>query len=402
MTDDEPIIRYQALQVIKTVGFQSNTTAAAKIEQLIVILTDLVRDEQVPSFLWKELSLRLEACTCIGICLNATTESKELSNETRSEALNALMVEFAVVFPSITTIPFNPLHVEVRIQMIYAIAGCFNISECQYPLFLSYIDELFSTILQQNTHPLLSAAVVHTLSKYLAGTNRNRARIEQYYRQIIDELAKLISPKPAMLRLQFEINTFMSVWYRLPSDRQILTAKNTADDPVQLKGYAHLRKAYILSCSPTSLSIKDNLDELIRRAHVSPYSRLNDLKFKVDPFNGLQLVSGNPVVGEMQDYAEQPFILQTLRLAFKVTKIQFHWHSNLQKVFLTNLTTEPQGFVIQLPRKGLFTATPSFGTILKLESLAIVFSYKCDYTKPSSFIKEYVCLRSSNGFPLER
>ncbi|KAJ3348678.1 hypothetical protein HDU91_006520, partial [Kappamyces sp. JEL0680] len=138
-----------------------------------------------------------------------------------------LLFEFVKIFPTNTKKFKDPVTFDIRtsisktkfdarIQMLYALAMCFGLPEALNDYFLAYIDRLMASILANNSHALIQSAVLQILAKYLPQTNRNRARIEQFYRSHVNHLLDLHegdgeSPKPNLVYLLSSLHYFVSV-----------------------------------------------------------------------------------------------------------------------------------------------------------------------------------------------
>lgn len=82
----------------------------------------------------------------------------------------------------------SPFVLQTRIIMVHALGCFFRCPEAYEPEFLDYIDTLFSAILQSDQNVLLQIAVIHVLANHLPVINRNRLRVEVFYREAILKL----------------------------------------------------------------------------------------------------------------------------------------------------------------------------------------------------------------------
>ena len=187
--------------------------------------------------------------------------------------------------------------------MIFAIANCFCIPEANTDYFQRYIDELFLAILKANSHSLMISAVIDALTKNLPKTNRNRIRIEMFYRNQIDLLISLhhsdtLSNRPSTIRLVESFNLFMSTWWPLPTDKTLLFSRSSNGDNLILHGFAAKRYAYL---KDEGDALFEDLNQsgklaLMQKVSVEPYTAPKYFQFQVSLFEKIMEVDGNIIL----------------------------------------------------------------------------------------------------------
>jgi hypothetical protein len=245
-------------------------------------------------------------CLCLGTCLSCFHNKEGFPAKSRRIAFQTILVEFFKIFPSNTAkfkkeasifdirSNISKATFDARIQLINALCLCFHLPEANEEQLLRYVDELFTSILKSNSHALLFSAVLEGLAKNLPKTNRNRIRIETYYRKPIDALialhhADMESTRPSLAHLIASLNLFMSVWYPLPSDKSILFAQPLEGDDMELNGYYSKRYDYLKDQDQgdtlfEELNQTEKL-EVIKLAQIEPYtSQPVDFEFKIGVF----------------------------------------------------------------------------------------------------------------------
>lgn len=238
----------------------------------------------------------------MGCCVESL---KDLDPKWRQLAFQSTLTAFFEHFPSQVSIlnaslfdiraSISKSKFEARISLIHALAHYFNVPETMNSYFLSYIDALFVCILGTNSHPFLNAAVLNALCS-LGQTNRNRRRIEMYYRlpiqNIIDSHEKgLDASKPALQYLVSTLNKFVSYWYPLPTDSSICFTSDEIESQVDGNGYALKRLQYLLKFKDSDEPIGELLDEekqsLIQKGTLFPYNVKSAFNFQVNNFQTL-------------------------------------------------------------------------------------------------------------------
>jgi hypothetical protein len=90
-------------------------------------------------------------------------------------------------------------------------------------------------------------------------------------------------------------------------------------------------------------------------------------------------------------------------LTFKLNNnmIEFSASARAQKLFLENVTSDDQPFVIQISSP-YFSASPSYGQVAKLTAIPIKLSFNRTLLKQPGLVKGYLYIRTRLGFPMER
>lgn len=258
-------------------------------------------------------------CICLGTCLSCFHKTDGISAKSKRIAFKAILSEFFKIFPSNTTkfkqeasmfdirSNISKFTFDARIQLIHALSLCFCLPEANEDYLLRYIDDLFTTILKSNSHALLHSAVLEALAKNLPKKNRNRIRIETYYRKPIDALITLHqgdmeTNRPSLAHLIASLNLFMSVWYPLPSDKSILFAQSLTGENMDLNGYSLKRYDHLKEKDEGDTVFEDlNQEEklnVIKAAYVEPYIvDPKDFEFQIAVFENIMRVAveGKPL-----------------------------------------------------------------------------------------------------------
>jgi hypothetical protein len=241
------------------------------------------------------------ACNCLGLCIDSFQELESTNHSLVKHAFDTVMFNFLNLFPDsnkfLDSKIFDPsanvtkLMFESRIQLISAISYFLDKKVNQTDGFYTYIDTLFSSVLKSNAHPLLLAVVVKAITKGFAKTNRNRLRVEKYYRKPIQLLLEsFYQPKtnPKLSNLDFIniLGKFLNKWYPLISDYDLLFRTSKDNEPIEDQGYALTRREYLEKFDQGSLDELDKSQKLkiLYKVDTIPYQQLQSVTIKVKFF----------------------------------------------------------------------------------------------------------------------
>ncbi|KAJ1342631.1 hypothetical protein BSLG_002729 [Batrachochytrium salamandrivorans] len=341
-------------------------------------------------------------------------------------------------------IAVSPMIFESRIVYIHVISRFFSAPEARTLQFMDYIDRLFQAILNPTSHQLLVAAVVQALATQLPVTNRNRIRVECFYRHRIleflsegtcnDQLSgekingsrcqsRLLSTDdtsqsksrplssrddcilhPHLLRM---IDTFLSVWYLRSPNPNFIPENSTMDSLLHFdvgytqrkgeglqwhssgreKSLTGVRQGSIQMSTPDSICIlpyPKNLD-----------TKVSTLFFSNKPY---------PDPPSSDSDIELPKV-PTLTLNLKPAILEFKLSPYQIDLFLENISVQHESsFHIQVHPHQFFSVTPAFGTVRQGKSipLKIKFTPRPYDVLQSNKVHGFLMIRDMNGLPIER
>ncbi|KAJ3193443.1 hypothetical protein HK101_004836 [Irineochytrium annulatum] len=202
-----------------------------------------------------------------------------------------------------------------RVSVIYAIAECFRCPESKTAAFMHHIDSLFTYLLRPTVHPLLQAAVVHAINNHFQFDNRNRLRVEWFYRRPIAEIAttykdafkntdpseapeRSVAPhtpdlkKHGVTALRTEVFNFFRIWYPKLSDEKIVKLGEMEEVATKLPDGYGMRRLQWLSQreKPDSLpdskaeSSADKFNSLQKVGRRRPYETSGQVAVRADFF----------------------------------------------------------------------------------------------------------------------
>ncbi|KAI8896807.1 hypothetical protein BC833DRAFT_629307 [Globomyces pollinis-pini] len=413
-TDNEPITRFQTLLIIRKQGPYISRTLYDLNQQirLVSILTDMISSEEY-------VYGRNLAALCLGWSIGTFGIESRFPIQKRRLAFEVLKTEFLKYFPnsSIKLKENNMFDIRTnisktvfdsRIQLLHALSLTFNIEEAKNSAFLSYIDELFITILSVNSHPFLMAAVIHIITNQMDRTIRNRLRVEHYFRQPIQNIVnnqKDNPPdlnKPSQLHLFKCLSAFMSTWYPPITDATLLFLDRTMEFPIEMTGFASERLKY-LTALDTSETVFEELSteqkkSLIQLAAKFPYNHRSEVELEQGYFKSYK--NDYPLSIKLDRIVVPSKDSLTFRL--KIPIIDFNQAPQTTKHYLENCSSEIQTFVIQASHPEFFKCSPSYGTLNPSQSIQILTTFTPNPYKPSGAIKGYIQVRNMHGFPFER
>ncbi|KAJ3407855.1 hypothetical protein HDV05_005247, partial [Chytridiales sp. JEL 0842] len=349
-----------------------------------------------------------------------------------------------------------------RVHLIHAISKSFLLPESENVDFLNYIDELFSACLKPDAHILLQIAVVHVLHTNLPQTNRNRLRIERYYRSLLVELSKVMytfvstgTAKTKELSLKThllkELYLFWSKWYPRPSDTQLINEYTHDDKQAKLgEGYAARRLQWIFKQQPQDVvtstaknSAKDSKAPMVedvsqekqpvREGRRDPYVEKEEKVLSYFEESGMVrstrikkgviLPHHKPalVYGPRPSQAAPPTQIlpllefgpsnnlsldaSTLTFNMSTQGITFNRFPFTREIFLLNRSlTHDVPFILQLDPPQYFSVTPAFGKVGRGESLLVTVAYQPNphqYSRNPE-ISGFLRVRGLDGYPYER
>lgn len=251
----------------------------------------------------KNLATRCLACNCLGLSIDAFQELESTNQSLVKHAFDTVMFTFLNVFPDSNcnidskifekSSNLTKLEFESRIQLISAISYFLDKKINQTDAFYSYIDTLFSSVLNSSAHPLMLAAVVKAVTKGFAKTNRNRLRVEKYYRKPIQLLIESFyqpksNQKMCTIYLINILSKFSNKWDPLIADYDLLFRTSKNNETIVDEGYAQIRREYLQKFDKIECSL-DDLDKtqklkIIYKADLSPYQKLEKVSIQVKFF----------------------------------------------------------------------------------------------------------------------
>lgn len=230
----------------------------------------------------------------------------EFPKALRKLAFKYVMNLILAVFPSDIgkTLRLNPVFFDkdqyvpsqimnTRIMAIKAIGPFFRTLEGNKDNLMHYFDTLFAAILHPSTNILLHIAVMNVINQNFAFTNKNRLRIENIYRSLINNLfsakvsetASLATEKfPPLVTLLFsKISKFNSQWYTRPSDQMLARIVASGEQFARLgDGYSKRRWQFLLGDKKASESNEPRQKlAMLKRGFRQPYS--NNSAAELDP-----------------------------------------------------------------------------------------------------------------------
>ena len=380
----------------------------------------------------------------------------------RQLAFDAVFREFLLCFPTDSLesvedgVPYYSVRTNTlpelfhsRIAMIGAMSKMFKLPEANEAAFMTYIDQLFTTILKSSPRPFLAAAVIRAVTLDLPQTPRNRMRIERFIMPHVRKLseAKGESRRPSLdmqasgptgfLSERFassssipsaqtlgvceylfkSINQFWCVWYPRPSDAYILSV-NASKFVEDRGGYVYRKQALLTNRIKDGKKVfnsytQDEKIGLIRRLQRKPYESLKNISEIRSPFFSAKSLLTEAVYDpEDQEniiiFPERNLELpkdSLLTFKIKSNSLEFKSAPFSQTIYLHNTSAQHQvPFVLQVTPHLYFTAEPSFGVIGKDKSVAITIEF---HPRPFEFLRlnevlGYICVRDLNGLPIER
>ncbi|KAJ3296006.1 hypothetical protein HK104_002087 [Borealophlyctis nickersoniae] len=378
----------------------------------------------------------------------------------RKMAFNAVLDVFLRVYPPelATTLKADPeafdtTHylppqiLKARIHMLHALSYFFGAPEAKTPQFMAYVDALFRALLASQVHHLLQTAVIHAICAHLPQTNRNRLRVETYFRPPIAEMTKLMEPPleqegeegseeaaaapaqstPAVTfhpALTGEIARFWAVWYPRAGDLQLVNVKPFPEQMIRIaEGYANRRWQWLLTGNvsmgedgETPVVDQDAKRLALKKGTNSPYPEeiLSHAALKVDFFPSKSEApvtqDDSPVSAEdetLEDVDIEFDIPDPATLSFNISPpiLLFNRHPFKKDIYLQNKSmTHDMSFRLQVGPSRFFQAWPTFGTLPKGESTAITVQFTpCPHiARKSPEVMGFVKVRTVDGLPMER
>ncbi|KAH6592798.1 hypothetical protein BASA50_007849 [Batrachochytrium salamandrivorans] len=463
----EPFLRMFALKTLEmsSSGFRRTIAAISSNAhtRLVVILIDLVSGAER----WQERCL---AARILGAA-SSTMNAPKFPSSIRCLAFQAVQEQFLSLFPADfeshsstdgidyfdirTTV--SPMIFESRIVYIHAISRFFSAPEARTLQFMDYIDRLFQAILNPTSHQLLVAAVVQALATQLPVTNRNRIRVECFYRHRIleflsegtcnDQLSgekingsrcqsRLLSTDdtsqsksrplssrddcilhPHLLRM---IDTFLSVWYLRSPNPNVIPENSTMDSLLHFDvGYTH-RKGEVLQWHSSTrgkslTSVRQGSIQMSTPDSICilPYPKNLDAKvstlfFSNKPYPdppSLGSISLRKIKSKIADSDIELPKVPTLTLNLKPAILEFKLSPYQIDLFLENISVQHESsFHIQVHPHQFFSVTPAFGTVRQGKSipLKIKFTPRPYDVLQSNKVHGFLMIRDMNGLPIER
>ncbi|KAH6576642.1 hypothetical protein BASA60_004435 [Batrachochytrium salamandrivorans] len=432
----EPFLRMFALKTLEmsSSGFRRTIAAISSNAhtRLVVILIDLVSGAER----WQERCL---AARILGAA-SSTMNAPKFPSSIRCLAFQAVQEQFLSLFPADfeshssadgidyfdIRIAVSPMIFESRIVYIHVISRFFSAPEARTLQFMDYIDRLFQAILNPTSHQLLVAAVVQALATQLPVTNRNRIRVECFYRHRIleflsegtcnDQLSgekingsrcqsrllstddtsqsksKLLSSRddcilhPHLLRM---IDTFLSVWYLRSPNPNFIPENSTMDSLLHFDvGYTQ-RKGEGLQWHSSD-------------------TKVSTLFFSNKPYPdppSLGSISLSKTKSKIADSDIELPKVPTLTLNLKPAILEFKLFPYQIDLFLENISVQHESsFHIQVHPHQFFSVTPAFGTVRQGKSipLKIKFTPRPYDVLQSNKVHGFLMIRDMNGLPIER
>ncbi|KAJ3017962.1 hypothetical protein HKX48_003248 [Thoreauomyces humboldtii] len=460
LTLHEPSLRYFSLQCISLV---SKSIARTLIRQdlrreLVSLLTKLVTgDEQ-----WNNRCL---AARLLGELVDVMSDS-HFPSRLRKAAFEAVLGQLLDVFPqalgdSLQHDPtmFDALHYVTpqkfrrRVQMLDACGYFLSCAEASTAQTMGYLDRLLSSLLRHKVHHFLQASAIRAIHAHLPVTNRNRLRVERFFRTALQTLSDSglstegggqsdgtvtvpsvqdASPDGPTLHplVKREIAKFWSVWFPRPDDVQLKQIACTSDHLSRVNGggYASRRWAWLSldsyrrsGKSPSEMYKADPRRTVARRRTVDPYNvgafdaaavQLRLFETAVAAEKHAEVSAADLVQKENEDSAaeveeeDDPSIdASTLTFNMNPPVLLFNRYPFHKEIFLQNKSmTHDVPFRLQTGPSQFFNASPAFGVLPKGESVTVTVTFtSCPHVvKKSPEVAGFLRVRAASGLPFER
>ncbi|KAJ1558925.1 hypothetical protein HK096_000589, partial [Nowakowskiella sp. JEL0078] len=407
----DPFVRFCALNTL----ISSSLTPASKL-CIRPICDVLVGDE-----FWKNRCLAsLALAVCLPFCddlplldYSFSVLASQFTKLFPKDISTSLLADPSIFFAS-TYISHQSFH--SRIYFLRSISHFFPLKVASSECFLAYIDALFVAILQPGVNAFLQIEVIRALHTHFPQTNRNRTRVELFYRKpimgLVSTTDKDKQPNPPQLLLRKEIGKFLSTWFLKTSDASLISIVPSPDQLARINdGYANRRWAFLNhnmlhGFSEGRQAEIDTKKQILRAVFKEPYklSMFQRAMWDFEIFkekkskstwnytiNEKKLLKSNTFSTNIEDNYSR-FDIPDLSAPFR------------RDIYLQNKQTRDIGFMIQAYPAEFFEVQPSFGTIPKCDSLLISVIFK---PNPYSFrftpeINGYLRLRSTEGLPMDR
>jgi hypothetical protein len=238
----------------------------------------------------------------------------------------------------------TPPMLQTRVHLIHAISKAFKCPEANSVEFMSYIDALFNALLRPDIHILLQIAVVHALHTSLPLTNRNRLRVDKYFKSRIIELSKLmfhfqstgsLKAKEVSLKSQLmkELHKFWTKWYPRPSDATIISELGSLEQTGSkfAEGYVQKRTQWITNGATLETILSANPPKTpqsrlgrptskvtlsIRKGRTKPYTEIEDKILEPSLFPEIVEKDGKPIL-----FKSEPSISKCSLLPFPLRSL---------------------------------------------------------------------------------
>ncbi|KAJ3150028.1 hypothetical protein HDU86_006752 [Geranomyces michiganensis] len=447
MEMQESSLRYFGLQCASLASrSMSRTLNSASRKKIVAVLMRIVTGDEV----W---SNRCVAARILGELAEMPANPGD-PPKWKKHALNAVLGQLLEVFPAAlgeqlkadptaldSSHYINPQRFRTRVHMLHASSCFLGCPEALTPSVMGYLDRLLATLLSSKAHHLLQAAAMHAIHAHLPVTNRNRLRVERFFREPMVKLSDLAreldsvqttgssapaEPFPADAKtmhplVRKQMDSFWSVWFPQPDDAHLKEIACTSDQVSRLNGvgYAARRWAW-LSMDNYRRSGKPFLDAGKRgqdKTAPEPYNPLahdvallqlrlfDSVAPALEPAKASSTYPRKESEEVAEESASETVDASTLSFNMNPPILLFNRYPFQKDVFLQNKSmTTDVSFRLHAGPSQFFNVTPAFGVLNRGESVTVTVSFtSCPYaTRKSPEISGFLRVRSSAGLPFER
>ncbi|KAJ3172958.1 hypothetical protein HDU88_004416 [Geranomyces variabilis] len=448
----ESSLRYFGLQCASMASrSMGRTLNGASRKKMIPVLIRIVTGDEV----WNNRCL---AARILGELAETPSDPCD-PPKWKKHALNAVLGQLLEVFPAalgeqLKSDPSalesshytNPQRFRTRVHMLHASSCFLGCAEALTPSVMGYMDRLLATLLSPKVHHFFQAAAVHAIHAHLPVSNRNRLRVERFFREPIVRLSDLAceldsaqanagsatpaepfaagDAKAVHALVRKEIDRFWSVWFPKPDDAQLKEIACASDQVSRVNGmgYAARRWAW-LSMDNYRRSGKPYLDSRDAgkrgqdKSALEPYNLLaqeiallelhlfDSVDAVFEPAKASSTYPRKELEEASEESASETIDASTLSFNMNPPVLLFNRYPFQKDVFLQNksMTTDVT-FRLHAGPSQFFHVTPAFGVLNRGESMTVTVSFTaCPYIgRKSPEISGFLRVRSGTGLPFER